>query len=140
MPQPKPPSSNEKLLILVPKPGVDVRPVTGSGIVGSYTEKETGLVKIDYEGNLYHAGNLNTFCLRLFQAAGRHVQNYPTVAREYHTTGKDFPFIIVGTLDYTEAVQNIRARDLPQTEAISRACQIDPAFYEMLQKWAGEPI
>ena len=58
MPQPKPPSSNEKLLILVPKPGVDVRPVTGSGIVGSYTEEETGLVKIDYEGNLYHAGDL----------------------------------------------------------------------------------
>jgi hypothetical protein len=52
----------------------------GSAVVG--TEREVRgerMVKLDFEGGLYNPGQ--TFEEKLMQAAGRHVENYPTRAR-----------------------------------------------------------
>ncbi len=51
----------------------------GSAIVG--TQVGADLVMLDYEGNLYNASNLHSYHDRLLQAAYRHVEKYPTVAR-----------------------------------------------------------
>lgn len=136
--QPMPEQPTKQLLILIPKPGTRVSPVNGSGIVASCPHGEPGLLKVDYEGNLY--GGHESYWLRLYRAAARHVEHYPTIAREYHSEGNDFPFLIVGTFDYTEAIKNIRARNLLEEKAISEACDIDPTFKDLVQAWADQPI
>ena len=123
-----------ELLILIPKSDSSARPIKGSGIVGSPTQD--GLIQVDYEGNLYHAENLRTFWERLFHAGGRHVTGYPTVAREYHATGQAFPYWIVGTFNYPEAVNRVRSREVPVAEAVRVACDIDLTYKEVFEAWA----
>ena len=53
----------------------------GSGIVGSPAGGDKGLILVDYEGGLYGCADHRTLAGRLYHAAGRHVQRYPTVAR-----------------------------------------------------------
>lgn len=59
--------------------------LAGSGIVGTpasaWFESEDEAVLIDFEGNKYGAVNLVTFADRVYHAAGRQQQRYPTVAR-----------------------------------------------------------
>ena len=74
-----------ELKIYVPKPnqppeeqGWLSRILPGSGIVGS---SQCRGIRIDYEGNRNHACNIKTWEDKVFHAAGRHVTNYPTIAR-----------------------------------------------------------
>lgn len=60
----------------------------GSAIVGSPLEDDpTASIRIDYEGNLFGAINMNTDGERMQIAAGRHIWNngkgFPTVARQW---------------------------------------------------------
>jgi hypothetical protein len=130
-----PKQSTKKSLILIPKPDAHVSPLPGSGIVGSHSDREPNLIKLDYEGNKYGAYGLDRYWQRLFHAAARHLENYPTVAREYHADGPNFPFLVVGTFDYNRAVADIRARILPEDEAISNASDIDLAFKDRFEQW-----
>jgi hypothetical protein len=73
------------LAVYVPAPGHSL-PMFGvaprSGIVGAVdAEPVTGMIVIDYEGDLYHAANIRGWADRVFQAEGRHRVQYPTVAR-----------------------------------------------------------
>jgi hypothetical protein len=123
----------KELFILVPTSDSSGRPMKGSGIVGSPTRD--GLIKVDYEGNLYHAENLRTFWERLFHAAGRHVTGYPTVAREYAAAGQGFRYWIVGRFNYPEAVERVRSREVSVTEAVRGACNIDLIYKEAFETW-----
>ncbi len=51
----------------------------GSAIVGS--ELDGGQIRIDYEGGIHGQLGFESFDRRAMQAAGRHVDNYPTSAR-----------------------------------------------------------
>lgn len=51
----------------------------GSAIVGS--ELPDGHINIDYEGGIYGQVGLESFNRRVMQAAGRHINRYPTSAR-----------------------------------------------------------
>jgi hypothetical protein len=126
------------LWILVPKSGCNIRPTEGSGIVGSGSEDRAGLIRIDFEGNLYGATNLTSFWERLFHTAGRHVTGYPTVAREYHCDGPGFPYIRVGLFDYEEAVARVRSRELSVEQAMKLACEIDLTLKDLFENWAGQ--
>ena len=125
------------LWILVPTPQCKLRPTDGSGIVGSPSEDRSGLVRIDFEGNIYGAQSLKTYWDRLFHAAGRHVTGYPTVAREYHEEGPLFPYIRVGLFNYQEAVARIRSREFTVEKAMKLACSIDLTLKDILETWAG---
>lgn len=75
--------SDQPHMLAVFYPAVDARirqiVLPGSAIVGrSSTE---GALSVDFEGNAYGASGLDAFPARVEQAAGRHVQNYPTRAR-----------------------------------------------------------
>ncbi len=52
----------------------------GAGVVGT-KDPHSGLVTIDYEGNVHGMQNLGKFVERLLSAADRHVCRYPTTAR-----------------------------------------------------------
>jgi hypothetical protein len=125
------------LWILMPKPQCKLRPTDGSGIVGSPSEDRSGLVRIDFEGNIYGTLNLANYWDRLFHAAGRHVTGYPTVAREYHEEGPLFPNIRVGLLNYDEAVARVRSREVTVGQAVKLACGIDLTLKDMFKNWAG---
>jgi hypothetical protein len=70
------------LAVYVPRAGTwpSTTIVRGSGIVG--TPLARGRVEIHYEGNLYKAANIRTFADRVHHAAGRHLADYPTAARD----------------------------------------------------------
>jgi hypothetical protein len=90
------------LAVYVPAPDVDLCLAKGSGIVGvpllewwrqqgedprdtdrTYPEdSESDRVVIDFEGAIYGQVNMATWADRLLHAAGRHVQVYPTTARQ----------------------------------------------------------
>lgn len=55
----------------------------GSGIVGPVSPDSAGRTLIDYEGNVYGSTNLIRFADRVANAASRHIERYPTVARAY---------------------------------------------------------
>lgn len=84
------------LNILVPKRGTTVlfSIRRGSGIVGS--KEDDGLLRVDYEGNIYGMQGMHTYEERVFHAADRHAQRYPTVARLH---APEEAFYIVGTID-----------------------------------------
>lgn len=72
-----------KLNVYVPAPGIDrlLHLADKSGIVG--LPAGPGLedrVRIYYEGNLYHASNLEAWAERVNSAAGRMAAKYPTTA------------------------------------------------------------
>ena len=67
----------------------------GSGIVGTDVPGDDR-VMIDYEGAIYGQSNIRTYEDRVWQAWGRHTENYPTVARAYV---KREELIEVGFLD-----------------------------------------
>ena len=121
----------------MPKPQCKLRPTDGSGIVGSPSEDRSGLVRIDFEGNLYGALNLASYRDRLFHAAGRHVTGYPTVAREYHEEGPLFPYVRVGLLYYDKAVARVRSREVTVEQAVKLACESDLTLKDMFENWAG---
>jgi hypothetical protein len=52
----------------------------GSGIVGT-TELHDGYLTLYYEGNRYNAVNMRRFEERIYHAAGRMFEGYPTIAR-----------------------------------------------------------
>jgi hypothetical protein len=128
------------LLILVPKPNVHVAPIKGSGIVASNPGNPEDPVRVDFEGNIYDSDYYRSFWVRLFHAAGRHVERYPTIAREFHEDGPNFPFTIVGTFDYPQAIKIMRTRTISDAEAVEKACVIEEKFKELLQEWAGQTI
>lgn len=53
----------------------------GSAIVGFVGGDGVGRITVDYEGAIYGQANIKTYADRALHAAGRHLQNYPTVAR-----------------------------------------------------------
>jgi hypothetical protein len=81
--------------ILVPKVGTPAAQVirAGSGIVSAGEALPGGLILVYYEGNLYNMDDMLDFQSRVFQAADRLSQNYPTVARgmfpavDFHRVG-----------------------------------------------------
>jgi hypothetical protein len=81
-----------ELTMYVPKPGAPIAATIdpGSGIVGSgrmrsrFKEDNTcPRICIDYEGNRNHAANIVTWEDKVFHAAGRHIAQYPTIARAW---------------------------------------------------------
>jgi len=75
-----------ELKIYVPRPGTSLARViqAGSGVVGGAVSGRDGYpVCVDYQGNLYGTGNIQTWEDKVFHAAGRHVTNYPTIARAW---------------------------------------------------------
>lgn len=54
--------------------------VPASAIVGAAADA-SGLVRVDFEGNIYETENLQDYESRIRQAAGRYAIRYPTVAR-----------------------------------------------------------
>lgn len=86
----------------------------GSGIVGTdYGDTIT----IDYEGNLYGAVNMVTWADRIYHAAGRHLQRYPTVAR---VRLPPMELIQVGEMDMTTGVVTL-----------------DPKTRHYAERWVG---
>ena len=122
-----------ELLILSPSP------VKGSGIVGSHSLRRE-ILQVDFEGNLYGAENLKSYWERLYHSAGRHVTGYPTVAREYYACGAPFPYWVVGTFNYREAVAHIRSTEVSVKEAVRMACDLDLTYKEISETWIGEPV
>lgn len=78
-----PAAGYEKQLGIKAKAAVVGTPTTNPDapgpIVASILGK--GLVTIDYEGGLYD--NMTSYADKLLHAAGRHVERYPTVARQF---------------------------------------------------------
>lgn len=72
---------HEPLDVFVPADGWRLGIRDASGVVGRVTDGER--TTIDYEGNLYGASNIVTFCDRVMIAAGRHIERSPTIARAY---------------------------------------------------------
>lgn len=109
------------LKIVVPRSGSQLERViaAGSGIV-MRASRSRGVV-IDYEGNLYGAGDLATFAQRLYHAAGRAQADYPTVARMW--LGGTEELVVVGTYD----VSSWQAHLLTDSEA-----------REALRRWVPE--
>ena len=128
-----------ELLILVPKSGWSPSPVKGSGIVGSYSLRRE-VLQVDFEGNLYGAENLKSYWERLYHSAGRHVTGYATVAREYYACGAAFPYWVVGTFNYPEAVAHTRSTKVSVKEAVRMACDLDLTYKEILETWIGESV
>lgn len=121
------------LLVLLPKPGTRAAAVIdpGSGVVTdlAFDQMPTlasddpfegatvgldGTVKpyalVYYEGNRYHADNLQAFEHRVLAAAGRCVERYPTVARGL------FPredFEVIGLVTYDGAVPTVVIERMP---------------------------
>jgi hypothetical protein len=71
------PYEPRELTVYVPRAGAELGIAPGSAIVGELADD--GRVLIHYEGNLY--GGHPRFEDRLLHAHGRHVVQYPTVAR-----------------------------------------------------------
>jgi hypothetical protein len=140
MSNPIPEQISKRLLILVPKPDARVTPIKGSAIITSNPDKIDELVRVDFEGNIYNSEYYKTFWLRLFHAAGRHTERYPTVAREFHKDGPDFPYITVGIFNYPEAIRLMRTRTEPQDQAIAKACAVEDQFQGILEQWAGDSL
>jgi len=69
-----------QLPVYVPAPDAPIRStiLAGSGIVGTL---EHDRLLCDYEGNRYRSPQLARYADRVFHAAGRHLERYPTVAR-----------------------------------------------------------
>lgn len=87
--------TQEPLTVYVPADGSLPTILAGSGIVGSPLDGN-GRIRLDYEGNKYRAANIVTFADRVYHAAGRHLVNYPTVARMVITPERVLP---VATFD-----------------------------------------
>jgi hypothetical protein len=102
--------ASRQLDILVPIGDTTIAP--GSGIVRAPNDNARfGASMVYYEGNIYNAANIRDFDERLRHAAGRLVENYPTVAKEAYSPGR---FRKVGT--YDAAVWRIV--DLDQSSAL----------------------
>ena len=87
------------MFVLVPKTGAGAELVIAkaSGIVGR--SLVDGEILVDMEGNLYGASNLQHWCQRVYHAAGRAKENYPTVARGRYP---ESDFVQVGVIDTDE--------------------------------------
>jgi hypothetical protein len=118
------------LAVYVPNPDADPRDALAvkhiapeSGIVGAIEpEGITGMVVIDYEGNLYGAGNLKRWGDRVGCAEGRHRAQYPTVAR------------IACPLGALTRVGTLRARAY-EREPLEARLEVSDA--EALARWLG---
>jgi len=109
----------------------------GSAIIA---EKTDSGYCIHFEGNLYNAENLKSFDAKLWQAASRKAQKYPTIAKmcfPEKTFQEDF--LIVGSLDYDTAkanLQNRRNTQLTIEECIQNACQWISSETHRFIQWA----
>ena len=79
-----------------------------SGIVGTpddtylpRMDDNPRVVRIDYEGNRFNAVNIVTWADRCYHAAGRHLANYPTIARAWVEPDT---MVLVGELDMETGV------------------------------------
>lgn len=72
------------LTVYIPHRGRDLdmseRIAPGAGIVGTQLA-DPDLVMIDYEANLHGSSNIVTYADRVYHAASRHTDKYPTVTR-----------------------------------------------------------
>lgn len=104
-----------KLTICVPTPGSPLakRLAPGSAIVTALETVKGVFPDIDctvfFEGNLYKAEMLSTFCQKLACAAGRMATKYPTVATSKVSSSE---LIYVGTYDYEYKLVEITRPDL----------------------------
>jgi len=132
-----------------PKPYLVILPKTdqaasnfkkGSAIVAS---KEDNHYILHYEGNVYGAGNLQTFAGKLICAAGRKNTNYPTLAMLSVTAGKFAKdYLVAGTFDYTLCREYLRNRPttyLSEEECVELTCTIDEEMHEAFQAWTRSP-
>lgn len=97
-----------ELMVYVPRPGSALGEsiLPGSAVCGRL--QDNGRVLIDYEGNRYGSMNMRTFEEKLLHAAGRHIENYPTVAR---AMVKSADLIAVGRYDYETKTLSVDNRD-----------------------------
>lgn len=79
--------------LYIPVPDALHTILPGSGIVGTDHGER---VLVDYEGNRYGSESFKTYADRCLHAAGRHVTNYPTIARAFMPANQLRP---VGTFD-----------------------------------------
>jgi hypothetical protein len=98
------------LTVYIPKPGsfLSKTVLDGSAIVGS--PAAGGRVRIDYEGGKF--GQFGSWREMLDHAAGRHVTNYPTIARMWVDPAD---VLEVGTFDY-----DTRVLDITDAEALDQ--------------------
>jgi hypothetical protein len=103
-----------ELKIYVPAPESAYRRSikAGSGIVGTFVNELDARIKIDYEGAIHQQGM--TWEEKIFHAAGRHVANYPTVARAWVEPAE---MIEVGTFTCTDSWKN-RTYAITNSEAL----------------------
>jgi hypothetical protein len=92
------------LLILVPKAGTSPgRTIDrGSGIVAD-AAAVAELVDVYFEGNRFGSPSMHTFEQKVFHAAGRLAQRYPTIARGRFRLAD---FDTVGTYQFSEDWQD----------------------------------
>ena len=105
-----------KLTICIPSPGSPLSRLLakGTAIVTGAETTNRGQFKdpsafIFYEGNIYGAENLATFCRKLANAAGRLCERYPTIAKMEVGTEE---LSVVGSFDYDFKVVQIDRPDL----------------------------
>lgn len=112
----------------------------GSAIVG---EKEDSHYILHYEGNIYGAGNLETFAGKLICAAGRKATNYPTLALLAVTEAElASEYLIAGTFDYAACrkhLQNRPTTGLTEAECVEFAYSVNEEMSEAFQAWTRTP-
>lgn len=114
-------STHLAVYVLQPTSRLRVSIANGSGIVGSPTPSGDR-IKIDYEGNLYRAADLQVYANRVATAAGRHVTNYGTVARAFVATSE---LALVGFWDSVEG--GVQVTDIPLLAAWLGVQDVPPA-------------
>lgn len=75
-------ATNTPVRVFVPADPKRTTIAPGSAIVGGLQEAPQGRTVVDYEGDIYGSESLARYADRVNQAAGRHADNYPTVARQ----------------------------------------------------------
>lgn len=110
--------------VFVPARGAHFVIDHGSGIVG--TPLDSGALLIDYEGNRYGASNVVTYADRVHLAAGRHLERYPTIARQ-SAAARDL--VRIGSFDTTTGYVDLTDGGVDEAQALV-----------LLAGWLGLPV
>jgi hypothetical protein len=78
---------NRFLTLWAPGEGLTIGIARGSGIVGREQsllyQQRPGRILVDFEGTIHGpVANIRTYADRVWHAAGRHMEQYPTMARQ----------------------------------------------------------
>jgi hypothetical protein len=80
-----------------------------------------------------------SFWAKLIHAAGRHIANYPTIARIFLNAESLKEFTFIGLLDYCSYLHSRKSQPLlpMDVEAVRLATHIHPEHQELLRNWIG---